>query len=130
MVLDSSALLAMLLDEPEADAISASLLHDPVHMVSSVTWLEAQVVVQSRMGTRGTALLDRLLQDLRISIVNFDPVHAQTAFAAWQRFGKGQHVARLNFVDCCAYATAILGNQPLLFKGNDFNATDVPRVSY
>ena len=128
MVIESSALLAMLLDEPEADSISASLLRDPVHFVSSVTWLETQVVVQSRMGQNGSALLDRLLRELRIVIVSFDAVHAQTAFAAWQRFGKGQHRARLNFGDCCAYATAILKDQPLLFKGNDFTVTDIARV--
>ena len=75
-------------------------------------------------------LADTFFRELRIEIVPFDAVLAQLALTAWQRFGKGNHAARLNLGDCFAYATAIMKNQPLLFKGGDFDKTDVSRVLY
>ena len=130
MVLDTSAVAAILFRETEAPAIAASIEGDPVRLVSAVNWIESQIVLNGRFGPQGGTMADSLFRELRIEVVPLDAVHAQTALSAWQRYGKGRHPAGLNLGDCCAYATAILKNQKLLFKGKDFSATDVARVEY
>ena len=130
MVIDSSAILAILLQEPEARAIAKALEADPIRFVSAANWLELQMVLGGRFGPRGAELADTLFREYRIEIVPLDTMTAHTAFAAWRQFGKGQHPASLNLGDCCAYATAVLKKQHLLCKGNDFPLTDVGRVSY
>ena len=130
MVIDTSAVAAILFGEPEAGAIAASIEGDPVRLISSANWLECQIALQGRYGQPGGAMMDRFSREARMEIVALDTVHVHAALTAWQRFGKGRHQAGLNLGDCCAYATAMLSNQRLLFKGNDFSATDVGRVSY
>ena len=88
------------------------------------------MVIQGRFGPQGGLRADALFRELRIELATFDAVLASTALSAWQRFGKGNHPARLNIGDCFAYATAIVQNQRLLFKGGDFDKTDITRVEY
>lgn len=97
----------------------------PVRQMSALNSMEALMVVEARLGRApadGTLLLIRTLE---VEILPFDQNHMTVARTAWQRFGKGRHPAALNLADCCAYAAAIVTNQPLLFKGNDFGKTDV-----
>lgn len=123
MVIDSSALIAILLDEPERLRFQGAIEADPVRLVSAVTKLEASMVIVSRFGS--SAPLDDLLDQIAATIVPFDEHQADIAQAAFERYGKGRHAAALNFGDCAAYALAAGEAEPLLFKGADFARTDV-----
>jgi ribonuclease VapC len=129
MVIDTSALIAMLFAEPERDVFSRSIGSDPVRLVSAVSKLEAGMVAVGRRGAAASHELDRLLRDLSIQIVPFDERQADIARDAFARYGKGRHQAGLNFGDCAAYALALAQAEPLLFKGTDFGATDVEVVA-
>lgn len=120
MVLDTSALLALLLDEPEAEDFRAAVEEDTTRLVSGVTLLETVLVIEARKGERGGHELDTL--------VPVDAEHVSEARRAYRRFGKGRHAAGLNFGDVFAYALARMAGEPLLFKGDDFAKTDVGRV--
>jgi len=123
MVIDSSALIAILFDEPDRLALERAIEADPARLVSSVTKLEAGMVM---IGQRGSAQpLDRLLAKISSTIVPFDEQQADIARDAFARYGKGRHRAALNFSDCAAYALAMAEAEPLLFKGTDFGDTDV-----
>lgn len=93
--------------------------------MSAVNLFESALVAESRKGEIGRDWLDLLIADTRMEIVPFDGAQAQAARAGWRSFGKGRHPAALNFADCCAYALAKLSGEPLLFKGRDFDLTDV-----
>ena len=125
MVIDSSALLAILLDEPERASFDTAIELDPLRLVSAVTKLEAGLVMVGRFGGAGGDRLDRLLDAIGATIVPIDDHQATIARDAFIRYGKGRHPARLNFGDCAAYALSIAEAEPLLFKGTDFGATDV-----
>jgi ribonuclease VapC len=133
MVIDSSAIGAMLFDEPEAPLFERMIADDPFRVLSAVTLVEAGIIVEARLGDAGARELDLWLQRVGIEIVPADSEQADIARRAWRRFGKGRHPAGLNFGDCFSYALAIARDQPLLFKGNDFAQTDVrpcaPRAS-
>jgi ribonuclease VapC len=128
MVVDSSALVAILLGEPGGDALAIKLssAHRPV--ICAANWLEAMMVVCSRLGPSGVPALRDLLDAAEVQIAPADAELVQTAFDAWQRFGKGLHPAGLNFGDCFAYALATRRGDALLFKGDDFSQTDVARA--
>jgi len=128
MVIDSSALMAILLDEPERGAFEQAIKNDPLRLVSAVSKLESGIVVLARLHQDGAARLDRLLRAIAATVVPFDDHQADIARDAFMRFGRGLHPARLNFGDCAAYALAIAEAEPLLFKGTDFGATDVEVV--
>ena len=128
MVIDTSALLAVLLAEPEKDAFLSAMLDDPVRLVSTGTLLEASIVLAARGGEDNVHDLDRFVLDAEIEIVAFDHQHLALARTAWRRFGRGKHKAALNFGDCMSYALARSRDEPLLFKGEDFIHTDVERV--
>jgi ribonuclease VapC len=128
MVIDSSALVAILLDEPERETFEAAAESDPQRFVSAMTKFEAGMVMIGRLGSVGAEKLDRLLDTLAVTVVPFDDHHATIARDAFARYGKGRHPAGLNFGDCAAYALAIAEAEPLLFKGTDFAATDVEVV--
>ena len=128
MVIDTSALLAVLLSESEKDAFLSAILDDPVRLVSTGSMLEASIVLAARGGEDNVHDLDRFVRDVEIEIVAFDHLHLALARTAWRRFGKGNHKAGLNFGDCMAYALAKSRDEPLLFKGDDFSHTDVERV--
>ena len=125
MVIDSSALIAILLDEPERAAFERAIEASPLRLLSAVSKLEAGMVMAGRFDAAGASRLDRLLDTYTVTIVPFDDHHAEIARDAFIRYGKGRHPAGLNFGDCAAYALAIAEAEPLLFKGTDFGATDV-----
>lgn len=128
MVIDTSAILALLFNEREADDIEVALDDDPVRLLSAASCLEAALVVEARLGEPGGRELDLLLHKARIELVSVTPEQVEVARSAWRRFGRGRHEAGLNFGDCFAYALAMTTGEPLLFKGEDFARTDVARV--
>ena len=125
MVVDASAVLAVLLNEPERDAFAGAIADAGVRLISSVNTLECAVVVTSRKGPHGARELDLLLHRADFEVVAFTPDHVRLARDAYERYGKGRHPAALNLGDCCAYALARHTGEPLLFKGTDFTRTDV-----
>jgi ribonuclease VapC len=125
MVIDTSALLAILLGEADADQMVDAIERDQRRLLSAVQLLEAAVVIEAKKGAAGGRELDLLLHRAQVQIVNFTAELAERAREAWRRWGKGRHPAGLNFCDCCAYALAQQIGEPLLFKGKDFRRTDV-----
>jgi ribonuclease VapC len=125
MVIDTSALIAILFAEPGRDRLLDALSGDPVRLISAVNALETAVVVEARKGEAGGREYDLLLHRAKIDVVPFTQEHAEEARIAWRAYGKGNHPASLNFCDCCAYALAKISGEPLLFKGADFQKTDV-----
>lgn len=128
MVLDTSALLALLLNEPEADAFRVAVEGDVVRLASAATVLEAALVIEARKGEAGGRELDLLIQKAEIEVVAVDQEQVSEARRAYRRYGKGRHAAGLNYGDVFAYALARTTGEPLLFKGDDFARTDVRRV--
>jgi ribonuclease VapC len=125
MVIDTSAIVAIALDEPEAPAFEARIAEDPVRLISAATLLETAMVIETRLGAHGGGELDLWLHKAQVEIVAVDSELADFARRAWRRFGKGRHPAGLNFGDCFSYALAALTQEPLLFKGSDFAETDI-----
>jgi len=125
MILDTSALLAILLDEPDARAIAEAMANAAWRRISAVNWLETAIVITSRRGERGAELFRALVAKLQAEIVPADSGQAEAAYAAWLAYGKGRNPAALNFGDCFAYALAKRLAEPLLFKGDDFPKTDL-----
>jgi ribonuclease VapC len=128
MVLDTSALLALLLDEPEAEDFRAAVEDDTTRLVSAATLLETALVIEARKGEPGGRELDALVQKAEVVVVPVEAEHVSEARRAYRRFGKGRHPAGLNFGDVFAYALARISGEPLLFKGDDFSQTDIARV--
>src|SRR5437868_4926422 len=125
MVVDTSAMVAILLREPDADIYSRRLAEALHRVMSAVTRVELAFVIEGRYGETGRAGLERSLRDARIEIAAVMPQHAEIAIEAFRRFGKGRHRAALNIGDCFSYALAKAMDLPLLFKGDDFLHTDV-----
>ena len=128
MVIDTSALIAILLQEPEAMDLMQAIVKSEKRIISAFSLLEAKLVIFSRKGQRGTEELDNLLRLIKAEIVDFNEEQVKLACMAWQRFGKGRHSAKLNIGDCCTYALSKWLKEPLLFKGEDFSQTDVEMV--
>ena len=128
MVLDTSVVLALLFNEPEADDIEVAIEADPVRLMSAASYVESAVVVEARLGEAGSREFDLLLHKARVELVAVTAEQAEVAREAWRRFGRGRHEAALNFGDCFAYALSAASGEPLLFKGEDFARTDVARV--
>ena len=125
IVLDSSALTAIVLDEPESDAFARMVATNDC-VIGAPTLLETEMVVRSKAHGPQLQKLNDLLALKNVSVIAFTPEHAQVAYTAFARFGRGSgHPARLNFGDCMAYAVARMAQAPLLFKGDDFTRTDV-----
>jgi ribonuclease VapC len=125
MVIDTSALLAVLQDEPERRRFNESIELADSRLMSAATFVEVSIVTESRFGTEGLRDLDRFIERADIELVPVDVAQARVAREAFSRFGKGRHAAGLNFGDCFAYALARVLGEPLLFKGEDFSRTDV-----
>jgi len=128
VTLDTSAVLAVLQDEPERADFIALIEQDDRRIISSVSVLKAAMVLEGRRGDDAGSDLDLFLLRASVEIVPFDSDQLSLARRAFRRFGKGRHPAGLNFGDCASYALALWAGEPLLFKGSDFATTDVPRV--
>jgi ribonuclease VapC len=127
MVIDTSALLAILQDEPERRAFNEAIEAADRRSVSAATLVEASILLESRRGAAGVAALDAFLAKAGVVVRDVDRSQAEAAREAFRRYGKGRHPAGLNFGDCFAYALAQSLAEPLLYKGEDFGLTDVIR---
>ena len=125
MIVDASAIVAILNDEPDASRIKAALAAATVRRMSVVNALEVTMVVESRGGAAAGAEFERVMSSAQIEAVPVTLEQLASARYAWRRFGKGNHPAGLNFGDCFAYALSDVTREPLLFKGDDFAQTDV-----
>jgi ribonuclease VapC len=130
MVIDTSALLAILFEEPESDAIARAITSDPHRLASAFTVVETGIVVEARKGEAGGRELDLLLHRIGLEPVPFTSSRGEVAREALRRFGSGKHPVNLNIGDCCAYALSRVSGEPLLYKGDDFTKTDVSRAKY
>jgi len=128
VVIDTSALVAILTDEPERADFAKAIERDPKRLVSAVSVVEASLVLESRFGDDAVDDLDLLLTKAAARIVPFAVDDLSGVRSAYRRYGKGRHPAGLNFGDCFSYALAISTGEPLLFKGNDFSKTDVATI--
>ena len=125
MVVDTSALMAVLLAEPEAEAFIEAFQGSQIKLISTATLVEAKIVVARALGEPGLQHLDLLLHKAEIDPVPLHLEHVHWALRGWRQFGKGRHRAALNLGDCFSYALAMATAEPLLFKGDDFGLTDV-----
>jgi ribonuclease VapC len=125
MVIDTSALVAMLNGEPEAERFEAAVQADRVRLMSTASYLEAAIVIEARFGEPGGRELDLWLHRAAVDLVGVDSDQADAARIAYRMYGKGRHRAGLNYGDCFSYALAKVSGQPLLFKGDDFAHTDI-----
>ncbi|WP_137124711.1 type II toxin-antitoxin system VapC family toxin [Roseomonas sp. HF4] len=125
MILDTSAVLAILQNEPEARAFGDALGAAPSVAIAAPTLVEVGIVAEARAGEAVRSRIARLLESLEAEVVPFTETHARAALEGWRRYGKGRHPAGLNLGDCFAYALAVARDEPLLFKGENFARTDV-----
>lgn len=125
MVIDSSAVLAVLLNEPERELFVQAILDAGDPVISAATVLESSMVMESRSGADGVVKLDEFLAAAGVRIIAVDDMQAYAALEGFHRFGKGRSPAALNFGDCFAYGLAITKGRPLLFKGEDLRRTNV-----
>ena len=126
MIVDTSALLAILLREPDASRFEQHIATTSNCRMSVANALEASIVVEGRGGMEAGVELDAFIETADIELAPVTAEHLFAARRAWRRFGIGNHRAALNFGDCFAYALAEAAAEPLLFKGNDFARTDIP----
>jgi ribonuclease VapC len=126
MVLDTSAIIAAIANEQDSPHFRAAMVGAESLLISSVAVLETKMVLFACLGLDAVDLFDALLENAGIVVVPFDDEMARIAFNAFRHFGKGQgHPAQLNIVDCAVYALAKARSEPLLFKGEDFDRTDI-----
>src|ERR1700692_1637320 len=130
MILDSSAIVAILRAEPEAPDFSEAIISAETRRVSAVSYVEAAVVIDSGKDAVASRRFDEFFRVSRVAVEAVTPGQAEIARQAYRDFGKGRHKAGLNFGDCFAYALAKETDEPLLFKGNDFRHTDVESVEF
>lgn len=128
MVIDTSALVAVLFDEAERPVFARAISDDPRRLVSAATVLETTIVVEARRGEVAGRELDLLLHRISADVVAVTAEQLELARTAWRRFGKGRHRAGLTYGDCFSYALARHAGEPLLFKRDDFTNTDVAAV--
>jgi len=125
MIIDSSAMIAILQGEPEEHRFLKAIDASAVVRMSMVTYVESSMVIESRRGSRGVQYLEQLIAKAKIELLPVDREQAEIARSAFSRFGKGRHRAGLNLGDCFSYAAAIALGEPLLAKGDDFIHTGV-----
>jgi ribonuclease VapC len=130
VIVDSSALVAVLLREAEHMRLVDALAAAPRVAVGGPTLAETGMVLVSRLGVRGKSLLARLVQEAEIDVVSLGSGHWTVAVDAFAKYGKGRHPAALNFGDCLTYAVARVAAEPLLCAGDDFPKTDVEIVEW
>jgi ribonuclease VapC len=127
MVIDTSAIVAIALNEPDAANFEERIADDPVRLISAATVLEATIVLETRLGDAGGREFDLWLLKIAAEVVSVDAEQTDAARRAWRRYGKGRHAAALNYGDCFSYALALTRGEPLLFKGEDFAKADINR---
>jgi ribonuclease VapC len=125
MILDSSAVIAVLREEPGHEQLQVRLEQADAIEMGAPTLFETSLVLVRRFGEAGGFLIERFLEDWEVQVLPFEEQHLCLAVDGFIRFGKGRHPARLNYGDCMAYATAKVADQPLLFIGKDFARTDI-----
>jgi ribonuclease VapC len=125
VIVDSSALIAILFQEPRCDELVEQITNARQLGIGAPTLVETTIVASSRLRRDARGTVARLLQELGIEIMPFTSAHFGVATDAWLRFGRGRHAANLNFGDCLAFAVARLAGRPLLCIGNDFPRTDL-----
>jgi ribonuclease VapC len=125
VIVDSSALLAVILNEPDEPRVAAAMVDASELRMSAANWVEAAMVIDSRRNPRAKARFEDLIQELGVELVPVTVEAARRSRIAHSDYGRGNHPARLNYGDCFAYALAKLTGEPLLFIGNDFTQTDI-----
>ena len=130
LVLDTSAIIAILQNEPPAERLIDVLKRTPRRRLSASSLLEASIVMFARFGDAGEREVDLFVYRLDVDVIPVTMEHIDIARSAYRRFGKGQHPACLNFGDCFPYALSVSLGEPLLFTGNDFSQTDVDIASF
>ncbi len=129
MVIDTSALIAILQDEPERRAFNLAIESAETRLLSAASFVESSLVIEARVGPDGIRDLDLFVAKADINIEPVDIDQAYVARQAYSQYGKGRHPAGLNYGDCFTYALAKLSGEPLLFKGRDFSKTDLDTVT-
>lgn len=130
MVVDTSALLGILQDEPERRAFNEAIELTESCVISAATFVETSIVIESRYGAEGLRDLDLFIAKAEIDLVAVDAEQAQVARRAFSQYGRGRHPAGLNYGDCFSYALARVRGELLLYKGDDFSRTDVTSVTF
>ena len=125
IVVDTSALIAILDKEPDAALYAEAIAEADPPLISAATLLELNIVMINRHGVKAARMVDRLIQEARFQVESFTVQHAELAREAYARYGKDQQTAALNYGDCFSYALAKATGLPLLFKGRDFSKTDI-----
>ena len=128
MVIDSSAIIAVLLNEANAAQIAEAIDSGSQRLLSAASLLEASIVIETRKGEAAGRELDLLIYRAAIEVVAVDQDQVEIARIAWRRYGKGRHPAGLNYGDCFSYALARSRGLPLLFQGEDFSRTDIKAI--
>ncbi|MGA2077984.1 MAG: type II toxin-antitoxin system VapC family toxin [Terriglobia bacterium] len=128
MIIDTSALLAIFLGEPERRRFLDAIIRADARSISAANNLETGIVLEARRGESAGREFDLFLRQARVDVVPVDADQVDIARIAWRQYGKGRHPAALNFGECFAYALAKILGEPLLAKGNDFAQTDIPTV--
>ena len=125
MILDSSAVVALLLKDPDHALLRQKIIAADVIGIGAPTLVEAGIVLSARMGQDARGMLARFIDENEIIVIPFTEGHYGMAMSAWMKYGKGRHPASLNLGDCLSYALAKIADMPLLCIGNDFPQTDL-----
>ena len=125
MVIDTSALVAILQDEPERRVFNEAIESAETRSISTASFVETSIIIESRYGPDGTRALELFISKSQIALISVDTDQAYLARNAFRQYGKGRHPAGLNFGDCFSYALAKALDEPLLYKGDDFTRTDI-----
>ncbi len=128
MIIDTSAIIAILAGEPDAAYFAEMIERNPLPRIGAPTLLEASIVLTRWFGDSAEAALDAFVRESGAEIVAFDLPQLRAAQNAYRRFGKGRHPAGLNYGDCMSYALAQVCDEKLLFKGKDFSQTDIKQA--
>jgi len=128
LVIDTSAAVAILRAEPEADGLLQAIDETSARLMSTPSFVELALVLEGRFGSPARGVAERFVTDGGVELVPFDPEQAQHALDGWRRFGKGRHPAALNLGDCFTYGLAVATGLPVLCVGRDFSQTDVDVV--
>jgi ribonuclease VapC len=130
MVIDTSALVAVLQDEPERRRLNEAMEAVETRLMSTASFVEASIIIEARHGDEGLRAVDLFIAEAGIELAPVDVEQARAARRAFSQFGKGRHPAALNYGDCFSYALAKTTGRPLLFKGADFTHTDITAMPY